>query len=325
MIVLEQVRYLALERLKADRGCEIQLLDLLSPEQERRPPPKSLHQQLPASDRGKAVSLSRDPQILPARAGTRDPSRSRPMETSKPLLEAEHGNASRGDERRDKKHTGFKEKISDLAEKVGDKMTSTHHTQPERMRHTTPPTSPQGLTIITEEADQPVETSRGIRGQTADDVHPATKGPDLHLPAATQDFLEAGQRHPPTRSSKPKGSKNVKLTPARIVKTTDVTGTHRGRPSWSSESHYSDDMSDGTIESDEGAGELLATADSGPAPAGVHGIGERQDRYHMENEEQSPDDDQVREAEDVLLNGETAKVKKEHKTLRKKREEEGKE
>jgi hypothetical protein len=41
---------------------------------------------------------------------------------------------------------------------------------------------------------------------------------------------------------------------------------HRRPSAWSSDSQYSDDISDGIIESDEEAKELLARADSGPAP-----------------------------------------------------------
>lgn len=113
---------------------------------------------------------------------------------------------------------------------------------------------------------------------------------DIHLPSTTQHFLDGDITLKPKPNSRSKSDRineahadlpglhhpddeeSVITFPPGIDPGSEqplhgVHLTRQSRPSWSSDSHYSDDddeASDGTVESDNEAREMLAQADSGP-------------------------------------------------------------
>lgn len=160
-----------------------------------------------------------------------------------------------------------------------------------------------------------------------EEYHPEHAAPHLHLPSTTADFLNDV---PPESVGKASGKHALQETPAgpnvppraprrnregvdegklhHLNETVVVRppgldyspGTEHEvrRPSvWSSDSHYSIDSFDteGTIDSDDEARDLLAHADSGPMPV-----------HHAEDDEgvgelPAPSEDQVKRAKAVLM------------------------
>lgn len=232
--------------------------------------------------------------------------------TSKPLLPTDKsvvGNKSgravriRGGEYQH----GMRSKVADMIHRVGDKL---EHVEKEDRTSANEADRPhQGLRIIEEDGST---SARNLTNALRDDqssrhrahatkVSPVPNDADLHLPAATQDFLHGddgeskridglGLRdhhsHRSTIVTPPGPAPGADPGPER-------EHTHRRPSAWSSDSHYSDDPSEGTIESDEEARELLAVADSGPAPV--------EDSEEGVVEDDGPSKEQVKKAKEVLM------------------------
>ena len=173
-----------------------------------------------------------------------------------------------------------------------------------------------GLTILTESLS-PTSKKRVARHLSHPpevevehtDRHPHHPAPNLHLPLTTADLLEAPPRS--TTPATPPGHRgdfsDASADPTDGLSESDAIRnpvssdrgqwephTHRPR-AWSSDSAYSIDSAatDGTIDSDEEARELLALADSGPQPA-----------HHVDEppspDTSGPDEDEDRRARDIL-------------------------
>ena len=176
--------------------------------------------------------------------------------------------------------------------------------------------SAHGLTILTESLS-PTSKKRVARQLSHPcevevehtDRHPHHPAPNLHLPPTTADFLDAPLRSttPPTPPGHRTHLTDAPTDPtiglswsdairAPVSTDTSQTDPHAHRPrAWSSDSAYSVDSAatDGTIDSDKEARELLAHADSGPLP--VHHVDEP-----PSPDTGGPDEDEVRRARNIL-------------------------
>ena len=216
------------------------------------------------------------------------------------------------------KYSQWREKMADTTQQVGVKRASAHHPVPDRETFAIPLQHLERLNgDVRQSGLKPfTECRQGDEG-----VHSTKKVPDLHLPTATQDFLDVSL--PPRPSSRsPPTERNTIFTPSDTVTMPDrhVPETPRPRRCWSSNSRYSDSASDGTVKSAEDAEQLLATADSGPSPPA-------QKEYQTlvidkgredDDDEEMPSDDELRRAEDVLITEEIKEVKAEEKRMRRK-------
>ena len=216
-------------------------------------------------------------------------------------------------EPRQKTHHGVREKVSNLVGKLDDKLQPSLATQMERRGPLARPKSPGRLRAFKGE-DRPT-TSTPPRIESDEHVHAEMKNPDLHLPSSTQEFLDSDAARSPARTAKP-GKRTTIVTPSAPTVQADVQQStdSRRHSYWSSDSRYSENASEGTSESDEEAGQLIAVADSGPGvPAGYAveeekrevAKGKKSERGH----EEKPSDEQVKLAEKVMLKGETDDVK----------------
>lgn len=102
----------------------------------------------------------------------------------------------------------------------------------------------------------------------------------------------------------PHQQESVVVTPPGLTFGSEGTAHEVRRPSaWSSDSHYSDQedeaSSEGTIDSDDEARELLAKADSGPRNFEKEDLDEEKEQERIA-EEASPSDDQVKRAREVM-------------------------
>lgn len=188
------------------------------------------------------------------------------------------------------------------------------------------PSRKSGLRIITEDNDEPSMRIEEKGGAAVDEeTHPKMEEPDLHLPSATQDFLDGGTLdHQPL----PKLNKRSKVVTPSVTVVRPGSSSPTPPPSGSSDSRYSDDSSEGTVESDIEAEELLGMADSGPGASGqgeaemaIEDSREVRVEVEEEEEEEKPDEDQIKRAEDVLLNEEVEEVKREDKKVERERRE----
>ena len=202
-------------------------------------------------------------------------------------------------------HSGLRQRLGHLVEVVGAKLDPGHNqpeiTANESIQHTE---AIHPLRVITEDFS-PSKTKTGNNREK----HPKHLEPNLHLPPAIQDFLnedhttrasEHVSKYSQAREEKLHNVEESTLVrPPGPASGAEGTSHEVRRPSnWSSDSFYSE-ASDGTVESDDDARELLATADSGPAKV---------EEESSVNEEEGPSVDQVRRAREVLRgHGEVAR------------------
>jgi len=224
--------------------------------------------------------------------------------------------------------------MTDLAEKVKTKLRPSLSEATTSSSPITPSPAgrPRGLKIITESMTPRDKRPAQVREGEKEAMYLEVKDPAIHLPSASQNFLDGGRSdHDRDRDCHRDRSREVFrrahhstiVIPKRpaFVPEPSRQNPSRRRKSWSSDSRYSEDESIGTAESDEEAFELLAGADSGPA-------GDAPDDNEIQEERRDsevtvaevvPNEEEVKNAKDLLLQPEVRAAKVEDKALAKKR------
>lgn len=223
-------------------------------------------------------------------------------------------------------HQGVRQKLSHMADKVGDLLHPSHHTHIETIDHVLPAGGASGMRIITEFESSQDSVSGGSDQEEEDVIHPEIKKRELQLPPATQNFLNEGDHSRNIDAALPRHRHRVTTVlpgPAAAVPASSRSSPSvHPRVSWSSDSRYSDDESVGTEESDQEAIELLAVADSGPGAerqTEVKGSEDRRPEKEAERDEERPSGDQLKGAKEALMDAEVRAVKVEDKQRQKER------